>query len=70
MNHLAIAREQQWQIWSAMTPAQRLRLMGRMTAQAIACREVRLREKYPQADDEQMRSLRVAETLAASPSSC
>jgi|GEM_PF-2920894 len=70
MDHLATAREIQWQIWAAMTPAQRLRLMGRMTAQAIGCREVRLRELHPHADEAELRRLRIAATLASSPTMC
>lgn len=70
MDHVEAAREQQWLIWAAMTPAQRLRLMGRMTAQAIGCREARLRELNPGADEARLRELRVAATLASSPSSC
>jgi len=58
------------QIHAAMTPAQRLRLMGRMTAQAIGGRDVRLRELHPQADEAQLRELRIAATLASSPSTC
>jgi len=53
-----------------MTPAQRLRLMGRMTAQAIGCREVRLREPHPHADEAELRRLRIAATLASSPTTC
>ena len=70
MDHVDLAREEQWRIWAAMTPAQRLRLMGRMTAQAIGCREVRLRELHPLADEAQLRALRIAATLASSPSTC
>ncbi len=70
MDHLVTARELQWQIWGAMTPAQRLRLMGRMTAQAIGCREARLRELHPDADEAELRRLRIAATLASSPSLC
>jgi hypothetical protein len=70
MDHGEAAREQQWLIWAAMTPAQRLRLMGRMTAQAIGCREARLRELHPEADEARLRDLRIAATLASSPSSC
>ncbi len=53
-----------------MTPAQRLRLMGRMTAQAIGCREARLRELNPDVDEARLRELRIAATLASSPSTC
>ncbi len=70
MDHTDIAREQQWQVWAAMTPAQRLRLMGRMTAQAIGCREARLRQLHPDADEARLRELRIAATLASSPSTC
>lgn len=70
MDHQDAAREQQWQVWAAMTPADRLRLMGRMTAQAIGCREARLRELHPHADEARLRELRIAATLASSPSTC
>lgn len=70
MDHLEAAREQQWKVWTSMTPAQRLRLMGRMTAQAIGCREARLRELHPDATESRLRELRIAATLASSPSTC
>ena len=70
MDHVDHARAEQWRIWAAMTPAQRLRLMGRMTAQVIGCREARLRALNPQADEAQLRELRIAATLASSPSTC
>jgi len=70
MDHVTAARDEQWRIWAAMTPAQRLRLMGRLTAQAIACREQRLRELHPDADEARLRELRIAATLASSPSLC
>ena len=70
MDHVEAAREQQWRIWAAMTPAQRLRLMGRMTAQAVGCRDARLRELHPEADETRLRALRIAATLASSPSTC
>lgn len=70
MDHQEAARERQWQVWSAMTPAERLRLMGRMTAQAVGCREARLRELHPEADETRLRELRIAATLASSPSTC
>jgi len=41
-----------------------------MTAQAISGRDVRLRELHPQADEAQLRELRIAATLASSPSTC
>jgi hypothetical protein len=53
-----------------MTPAERLRLMGRLTAQAVGCREARLRELHPDADEARLRELRIAATLASSPSTC
>lgn len=70
MDHVDLARAEQWRIWAAMTPAQRLRLMGRMTAQAIGCREARLRELNPDVDEARLRELRIAATLASSPSLC
>lgn len=62
------ARERQWVVLAGMTPAQRLRLMGRLTASALACREACLREQHPHADESRLRTLRIAATLASSPS--
>ena len=62
------SREKQMDILARMTPAQRLRLMGRLTASALACREACLREQHPEADETQLRRLRIAATLASSPS--
>lgn len=70
MDHRDAARERQWQGWAAMTPAERLRLMGRLTAQAVGCREARLRELHPDADEARLRELGIAATLASSPSTC
>ena len=62
------ARELQMDIIARMTPAQRLRLMGRLTASALACRESCLREQNPDADEARLRQLRIEATLASSPS--
>lgn len=61
-------RAQQLAIWAAWTPARRLAALGRMTATVIALRDLRLARQHPHADAAEMRRLRIAATLAASPS--
>jgi hypothetical protein len=61
-------RDQQFKLWSTWSPAQRLRVMGRMTATVLALRNDRLQREMPHATPDEIRQARIQATLASSPS--
>jgi hypothetical protein len=67
MEHGRAAREIQLRIWANWTPARRLQMAGALTAFAVAQRDRTLRQAHPDASDDEMRQLRIVETLRASP---
>ncbi len=60
--------QRQYEIWATWTPAQRIHLMGRMSATVLAMRDWGLRQRHPDATAPEMRQLRIEATLAESPS--
>ena len=67
MDHQRAAREAQLAIWQAWSPARRLGIAGALTAFAIEQRDRHLRLAHPDATVAEMRRVRVAATLHASP---
>ena len=67
MDHQRGAREAQLAIWRSWTPARRLGVASALTAFALEQRDRNLRLAHPEATAAEMRRLRVAATLRASP---
>lgn len=61
-------RRIQLEVWRHMTPAQRLEQGARLTACTLAAWDARLRRQHPQANEMELRAIRLAEALRFSPS--
>lgn len=58
------ARRVQIEIWKRWTADERLAAAGRLTDLVLELRDIRLRDRYPQASEDEIVRLRLAEVMA------